>query len=69
MRGMSQQVDKAKGGGRRWFSFRLRTLLLFVLLVGVVLAPVAWKWHRHERQQAVVDWIIESVSDSIEPSG
>ncbi len=60
MVGMSEQVDNTTRRGLRWYSFSLRTLMIVVLLVGVVLAPVVWKWHRYQKQKAVVDWIHSS---------
>lgn len=44
---------------RRWFRFRLRTLLIVMLLFGVALAPVAWQLDEIRRQRIVVEEILE----------
>ena len=47
-----------KSKTRRWFHFRLRTLLIVVLLVGVILAPVARKRIEYNRQKAILDQLV-----------
>ena len=42
---------------RRWFRFRLRTLLVMVTLLSVPLGWVGWELDQRRREKAVVAWI------------
>jgi len=43
---------------RRWFAFRLRTLLIIVTLVGCVLLPFAVKLKKAREQRKIVEWVL-----------
>lgn len=45
---------------RRWFAFRLRTLLVVVLVMGFVLTPLAMKVKKSRDQKKVVAWVLEN---------
>jgi hypothetical protein len=44
---------------RRWFRFRLRTLLIMVTLLSAPLGWVGWELDQRRREKAVVAWIGE----------
>jgi len=44
---------------RRWFAFRLRTLLILLLLAGGLLTPRALNLQRARRQRQLVEWIVD----------
>jgi hypothetical protein len=44
---------------RRWFRFRLRTLLIMVTLLSVPLGWVGWELDQRRREKAVVSWVEE----------
>ena len=44
---------------RRWFQFRLRTLLILVLLVSLLLAWFASELQQAENQREIVEWVRE----------
>jgi hypothetical protein len=45
---------------RRWYQFRMRTLLVFVLLLSVPLSWFAWKLQKARRQREAVEAIVEA---------
>ncbi len=45
---------------RRWFAFRLRTLLVAVVALGVVLTPLAIKMKKAREQKKAVEWVLEN---------
>ena len=45
---------------RRWFAFRLRTLLVVFLVLGSLLTPLALKLQQARKQRQVVDWMREN---------
>ena len=53
---MSEQADKPKHK-RRWFRFRLRTLLIAMLLLGVGMGLVGMRLVKYRRANAAVEWI------------
>jgi len=44
---------------RRWFAFRLRTMLVVVVVAGVVLTPLAVKLKKAREQKKAVAWVLE----------
>ena len=45
---------------RRWLPrFSLRTLLLFMLVCGIALIPLAWKLEQARKQREIVAWVHE----------
>ena len=49
---------------RRWFAFRLRTLLVVVVVLGAVMTPVAIKVKKAREQKKAVAWVLENGSNS-----
>ena len=45
---------------RNWFSFRLRTLLLVVLVTGGVLAPFAYRLKQARDQRRGIEWVLSN---------
>jgi Leucine-rich repeat (LRR) protein len=48
-----------KTNPRRWFRFRLRTLLVMVTLVSVPLGWVGWELDQRRREKATIAWVEE----------
>lgn len=44
---------------RRWFQFRLRTLLLLITLSAVVLAWVGWEYRIRQAEKPFIAWVDE----------
>ena len=44
---------------RRWFRFRLRTLLVMITLLSVPLGWVGWELDQRRREQATIVWVEE----------
>jgi len=47
----------AAGSRRRWFQFRLRTLLVLVTIAAVLLAILGQKIRQYNREQHVIAWV------------
>lgn len=45
---------------RRWFAFRLRTLLIVVVVLGLALTPLAMKLKKARAQKVAVEWVLEN---------
>ena len=55
----THNTNPVKTKPRRWFRFRLRTLLVMVTLMSVPLGWVGWELDQRRREKAVVAWIEE----------
>lgn len=42
---------------RRWFRFRLRTLLVMVTILSLPLGWVGWELDQRRREKATIDWV------------
>jgi Leucine-rich repeat (LRR) protein len=50
-------TNPIKTKSRRWFRFRLRTLLVMVTLLSVPLGWVGWELDQRRREKATIDWV------------
>jgi hypothetical protein len=53
------QTTTPKTNDRRWFRFRLRTLLVMVTLLSVPLGWVGWELDQRRREKAAIAWVEE----------
>ena len=58
--GMAMNDSDTPKPKRRWYQFRMRTLLVFVLLLSVPLSWFAWKLQKARRQREAVEAIVEA---------
>ena len=52
-------TNPVKTKPRRWFRFRLRTLLITVMLLSVPLGWVGWELDQRRREKATIAWVVE----------
>lgn len=48
------------GSRRRWFQFRLRTLLIFVTLLSIPFAWIGWELQQRRAERPSIDWVTSS---------
>lgn len=59
MTNKTHNTNPVKTKPRRWFRFRLRTLLVMVTLLTVPLGWVGWELDQRRREKKVVAWVEE----------
>jgi hypothetical protein len=55
----TQNTNPVTTKPRRWFRFRLRTLLVMVTLLSVPLGWVGWELDQRRREKKVIAWVEE----------
>ncbi len=56
---MDASTKKTAKLRRRWFRFRLRTLLIVVTVLSVSLGWVSWRLQQVGRERATIAWVVE----------